>query len=159
VMAPMTRQRSPQEIPGADVAQYYARRAAGGAGLIISEGTSIGHPAAANAMNVPAMHGDAALAGWKGVIEAVHAEGGKMFSQLWHVGLFRDPALSPHKHAPSIGPSAVKLRGEMPVHALTKADIASLVATYAQNAASAYALGFDGVELHAAHGFLIDEFF
>src|SRR5262249_44828081 len=115
--------------------------------------------AASNAMNVPAFHGEAALAGWGKVIAAVHEAGGKMFPQLWHTGLFRDPALSPHKDAPSIGPSAVKLRGEMPVVALSKAGIDSLVGIYAQGAAAARKLGFDGIEIHAAHGFLIDDFF
>src|ERR1700743_3109152 len=86
VMAPMTRYMSPGGVPGENVAAYYRRRAEGGTGLIISEGTWIPHPTASNDDKVPRFHGDDALAGWKRVVDEVHAAGAKMFPQLWHVG-------------------------------------------------------------------------
>src|SRR5438309_5528877 len=83
VMAPMTRSKSPGGVPGADVAAYYRRRAEGGVGLIITEGTYVPHPAAGSDMAVPRFHGADALAGWKRVAEEVHAAGGLIFPQLW----------------------------------------------------------------------------
>src|SRR5699024_5372595 len=85
-MAPMTRQASPGGIPGPDVAAYYARRAAGGVGLIITEGVRIPHPAAAHPPSIPALAGDDVLAGWRNVTDAVHAEGSVIAAQLWHQG-------------------------------------------------------------------------
>src|SRR5882724_9478699 len=93
VMAPMTRAMSPKGIPGIDVAKYYRRRAEGGTGLIITEGTFIPHWSAGHDENAPRFYGDDALAGWKHVVEEVHAAGGKIFPQLWHVGLVRKPTL------------------------------------------------------------------
>lgn len=85
-MAPMTRGMAPDGVPGDANVAYYRRRAAGGVGLILSEGTVIDRPAARNESGVPFFHGDAALAGWKGVIDAVPDAGGRMGPQLWHVG-------------------------------------------------------------------------
>ena len=86
LMAPMTRSKSPNNIPNEEVVEYYRQRAAGGTGLIITEGTCVGHKAASGYPDVPFMAGKEALAGWKKVIQAVHAEGGKIAPQLWHVG-------------------------------------------------------------------------
>src|ERR1700712_3358126 len=86
VMAPMTRTFAPDGVPGAANAAYYRRRAEGGVGLILSEGTVVDRPASRNDRNIPFFHGDAALAGWKSVIDAVHKAGGRMGPQLWHTG-------------------------------------------------------------------------
>ena len=92
VMAPMTREFSPGGIPGADVAAYYARRAAGDVGLIITEGTFIDHAAAGDSTEVPRFYGEQALAAWQAVAEAVHTAGGRIVPQLWHRGAQRPPA-------------------------------------------------------------------
>ena len=89
VMAPMTRSFSPGGVPNSKVIEYYRRRAAAGVGLIITEGTTVGHKASNGYPNVPHFYGEAALAGWKKVVDAVHAEGGKIVPQLWHVGSVR----------------------------------------------------------------------
>ena len=89
VMAPMTRNKSPGNIPGAEVVEYYRRRAAGGVGLIITEGTCIDHIAASGYPDVPYFHGEERLAGWAQVAAAVHAEGGRIAPQLWHCGGMR----------------------------------------------------------------------
>lgn len=163
VMAPMTRNFSPGGVPGPDVAAYYRRRAAGGVGLIVTEGTTVPHPAADGYARVPAFHGDAALAGWRAVAEAVHAEGGAIIPQLWHVGSVRRSGRGPDPSAPPHGPSAVPHpyfgdRGEVP-HPMTQADIDHVVSAFARAARDAQRLGFDGVEIHGAHGYLIDQFF
>src|SRR6478609_3235504 len=86
VMAPMTRNMAPEGVPGTANAQYYARRAAGGVGLILSEGTVVRRPASRNLPHIPLFHSDEPLGGWRGVIEAVHDAGGKMGPQIWHTG-------------------------------------------------------------------------
>ncbi|MET9776577.1 NADH:flavin oxidoreductase [Streptomyces sp. NPDC006367] len=158
VMAPMTREFSPGGVPGEDVARYYARRAAGGVGLIITEGTYIGHDSAGDSARVPRFHGDDALAGWSAVADAVHREGGRIMPQLWHVGMDRTAGNPPVPDAPRIGPSGIALDGTRSGHAMTRADIDDVVAAYASAAAAAEALGFDGVEIHGGHGYLIDQF-
>src|SRR5271155_3928883 len=87
VMAPMTRSKSPGGIPGPEVAAYYRRRAEGGVGLIVTEGTYVGHPGAGSYPDVPHFYGEESLAGWKNVAAEVHKADGKIFPQLWHVGL------------------------------------------------------------------------
>lgn len=159
-MAPMTRQHSPLGVPGADVAAYYARRARGGVGLIITEGTVVDHPGANGYANVPHFFGAEALAGWRKVREAVHAEGGKIFPQIWHVGSVRRPGLAPHPEVGGYGPSGLaKPGGRVVCMVMTEADIADVISSFARSAAHAKELGFDGVELHGAHGYLIDQFF
>src|SRR5690606_41235033 len=86
VMAPMTRQFSPDGVPGSDVAVYYRRRAENGVGLIVTEGTVINHPDSSNQDNVPHFYGEAALNGWANVVAEVHAAGGKLVPQIWHMG-------------------------------------------------------------------------
>lgn len=158
VMAPMTRNQSPNGVPTAKVAAYYKSRAEGGVGLIISEGTYIGHPAANGYAGVPAFHGAQALAAWKVVIDGVHAAGGKMIPQIWHVGAARSLGVEPDPSVPGFGPMEAEANGQTTVKAMTQQDINEAVAAYAQAAADAERLGFDGVEIHGAHGYLIDQF-
>ncbi|MGW5138003.1 NADH:flavin oxidoreductase [Nocardia beijingensis] len=158
VMAPMTREFSPGGVPGHDVAQYYARRAAAGIGLIITEGTYIGHDSAGSSARVPHFHGDEALVGWSAVAEAVHQAGGRIMPQLWHVGMDRTVGHPPVPDAPRIGPSGIALDGTNSGREMTQADIDDVVAAYASAAVTAEALGFDGVEIHGGHGYLIDQF-
>lgn len=157
-MAPMTRQFSPNYIPGDDVVEYYRRRAANEVGLIITEGTTVNHPAANGYENVPAFHGEA-LHGWKKVVDAVHGAGGKIMPQLWHVGTVRKTGVGPDKDVPGMGPSGITSAGRRKAHVMSVEEIESCVQAFAQAAADAEALGFDGVELHGAHGYLIDQFF
>ncbi|MFI7318098.1 NADH:flavin oxidoreductase [Streptomyces venezuelae] len=157
-MAPMTREFSPDGVPGADVAEYYARRAAGGVGLIVTEGTYVDHDSAGGSHRVPRFHGEAALAGWQRVAEAVHAAGGRIVPQLWHIGTDRDQGQGPVPGAPSVGPSGLGLDGNAKGHTMTGADIDDVIRAFADSAAAAERIGFDGVELHGAHGYLIDQF-
>jgi len=159
VMAPMTRGKSPGGVPGANVAAYYRRRAEGGVGLIVTEGTAIPHPAAVFYPDVPRFYGDDALAGWKRVVEEVHAAGGVIFPQLWHVGVMRDPSHPLPAGVEPMSPSGLRVPGEKSGVAMTRGDIDAVVRAYGEAAASAIRLGFDGLEIHAAHGYLIDQFF
>lgn len=158
VMAPMTRSFAPDGIPGEANAAYYRRRAEGGVGLIVSEGTGIDRPASRNDPNVPLFHGEAALAGWKTVIDAVHAAGGRMAPQIWHVGS-KSPPVAWEPDAPVESPSALEAPDAFRGEAMSDGAIADTIAAYAEAAASAKRLGFDTVELHGAHGYLIDQFF
>lgn len=158
VMAPMTRAFSPGAVPGQDVVDYYRRRAENGVGLIITEGTLINHPAATDNPNIPNIHGEEALAGWKRVVDAVHEAGGRIVPQLWHVGMTRPNGSLPHPEALSIGPSGLTLTGEKVNEPMTQADIDQVVQAFAQSAADAKRIGFDGIEIHGAHGYLIDQF-
>lgn len=158
-MAPMTRNMSPGNVANDDVIEYYRRRAEGGVGLIITEGTCIGHKAANGYPDVPAIAGEAALAGWKKVVDAVHKEGGKIAPQLWHVGGIRRPGVEPGGDIPGYSPSGMAFPGKATGHAMTKQDINETVQAYVQAAVDAESVGFDAIELHAAHGYLIDQFF
>ena len=157
VMAPMTRAMAEGGVPGTKQADYYRRRAEGGVGLILSEGTVIDRPASRNLPGIPFFHGDAALAGWKGVIDAVHAAGGKMGPQIWHTGSTRAGDWQPD--APVESPSALVAPGDPRGVAMTDEDIADTISAFARAAQAAKGLGFDVVELHGAHGYLIDQFF
>jgi len=97
VMAPMTRNFSPDGVPGDDVAAYYRRRAEHGVGLIVTEGTVIDHQASTDSLRVPRFFGEAALAGWRRVVETVHEAGGRIMPQIWHVGMRRAPGTGPHQ--------------------------------------------------------------
>ena len=165
VMAPMTRSHCPGNVPTDEVAAYYRRRAEGGVGLIITEGTppnvvgSHGYP------NVPSFYGDDALTGWKKVVDEVHAGGGFIIPQIWHVGSIRQPGSGPNPDDPSMGPSAVihpslsQNEDAVPAQEMTQADIDACVAAFGQAAKDAEAIGMDGVEIHGAHSYLIDQFF
>ena len=159
VMAPMTRSKSPGQVPGPDVAAYYRRRVEGGVGLIITEGTSPAHPAAANDAQVPRFHDEDALAGWAGVLKEVKAAGGFIFPQLWHVGLMRRHGQGRNPDVPPVGPSGLFKPGKKVTDPMTDGEIADVIAAVAAAAADAKRLGFDGVELHGAHGYIIDQFF
>jgi len=158
-MAPMTRNFSPGNVPGEDVAGYYRRRAEGGVGLLITEGTFINHPAANGYEKVPAFYGEEALAGWKRVVDQVHAAGGAIIPQLWHVGGVRKEGMEPDPSVPGYSPCGYLFRGKPRGHAMTKQDIKDVVRAFAEAASDAKAVGFDGIELHGAHGYLIDQFF
>lgn len=159
-MAPMTRSGSPGGVVSDAMRDYYQRRAAGGVGLIISEGTGIKRPGALNDKNVPRFHGEAELAAWKQVVDAVHAAGGAFVPQLWHVGAMRaapnaDPISSDLLESPSGLAMAERPRGQT----MTESDIADCIEAFAQAALDAKNIGCDGAEFHGAHGYLIDEFF
>ncbi|MFF3330341.1 NADH:flavin oxidoreductase [Streptomyces sp. NPDC002888] len=159
VMAPMTRNFSPDGIPGEDVRSYYARRAAAGVGLIVTEGTYVGHASAGESDRVPRFHGDEQLAGWAAVAEAVHQAGGTIVPQLWHIGMVRKQGAPPYADAPAVGPSGLRLDGtEGTGNAMTRRDLDDVIGAFAEAAAAAERSGFDGVELHGAHGYLIDQF-
>lgn len=164
IMAPMTRNRAPDTIPNSLMAEYYAQRAS--AGLIVTEGSQIsaqgvGYPA------TPGIHSDEQVAGWREVTDAVHAKGGHIFLQLWHVGRISHPTLQPGNAIP-VSASAIRPSGETftgqgmqpfeTPRALETDEIAAIVSEYATGAANAKAAGFDGVEIHAANGYLIDQF-
>jgi 2,4-dienoyl-CoA reductase-like NADH-dependent reductase (Old Yellow Enzyme family) len=159
VMAPMTRSFSPGGVPTSTVAEYYARRAQGEVGLIITEGTVINRPASSGDPNIPHFYGEKAIQGWKDVIDAVHGAGGKIAPQLWHMGVVTpDPSgwLPP---VPFEGPSGLVTPGKVGGVTMTENDITETIKAFAQAAAEAKRLGFDAVEIHGAHGYLIDQFF
>lgn len=159
VMAPMTRTFSPDYIPTEEVAAYYRRRAEGNVGLIITEGTFISHKAANGYERVPAIYGEKALAGWKHVVDEVHAAGGKIAPQLWHVGSVRKEGIGPDKSVPAYSPSGLFKPGTKNGIAMSQKDINDVTAAFAQAAADSKAIGFDAIEVHGAHGYLVDQFF
>lgn len=165
IMAPMTRSRArcPGNVPAPSAAIYYAQRAT--AGLIISEGSQIS-PQAVGYIDTPGIHSAEQVAGWKLVTEAVHTAGGRIFLQLWHVGAVSHPYF--HNGALPVAPSAVKPTAtaytgngmeEVPTpRALETHEVKAIVEDYRQAAKNAQAAGFDGIEVHGANGFLIDQF-
>ncbi|WP_078327054.1 NADH:flavin oxidoreductase [Mycobacteroides salmoniphilum] len=157
-MAPMTRSASPGGVPGENVAAYYRRRAAGGVGLIITEGVFIPDDAAGGQSSVPRLVGDEALAGWSAVTDAVHDEGSVIAAQLWHQGVERgiDPEFNPQVE--SVSPSGLGGDASPQGRALQTGELAPLAQRYATAARNAQAAGFDAVELHGAHGYLLDQF-
>lgn len=165
VMAPLTRSRAgPGNAPNELNALYYAQRAS--AGLIISEATQIS-PQGQGYISTPGIHSAAQIEGWKRATRAVHVAGGRIVLQLWHVGRISHPSFQPGGAAP-VAPSAIRpearaftANGFEPIptpRALEIAEIPAIVAQYAQAARNAMTAGFDGVEVHAANGYLIDEF-
>jgi 2,4-dienoyl-CoA reductase-like NADH-dependent reductase (Old Yellow Enzyme family) len=159
VMAPMTRSFSPGHVPNAKVVEYYRRRAAAGVGLIVTEGTTVNHKASNGYPSVPQFFGEAALAGWRQVVDAVHNEGGKIVPQLWHVGAIRRLGSEPDGSVPAYGPTEKTKDGQVLVRGMSKTDIDEVIAAFAQAARDAKAIGMDGVEIHGAHGYLVDQFF
>jgi N-ethylmaleimide reductase len=165
VMAPMTRSRATQNIPNELMLDYYAQRAT--AGLIITEGTSpspngLGYP------RIPGIFNQDQVDGWKRITHAVHAKGGRMFIQIMHCGRIAHPLNLPDG-ARMLAPSAVAADGEMytdtegmkphPVpQAMTMTDIETTIAEFVQAAKNAVAAGFDGIELHSANGYLLEQF-
>ena len=166
VMAPLTRSRAPKEngVPQPMNVTYYEQRAT--AGLIVTEATPIsamghGYPF------LPGIYTDEQVAGWKKVVAAVHAKGGKMVLQLWHVGRISHPSLLPNNVLP-VAPSAIKPAGQLYTYegmvdfveprALAASELPALVADYVHATQCALAAGFDGVEIHSANGYLLDQF-
>lgn len=168
VMAPLTRNRAPGAIPNALMATYYAQRAS--AGLIITEATPIS-PQGQGYADVPGMYSTEQLDGWKQITHAVHEAGGKIVVQLWHVGRVSHTELQPHFGKP-VAPSAIRahtktvlMRDGVPTfvdtsepRALLAEEIPEIVQEYRRAAENAMACGFDGVEIHAANGYLLDQF-
>ncbi|HAV37806.1 MAG TPA: alkene reductase [Massilia sp.] len=165
VMAPLTRARAVGEgrVPNALMAEYYAQRAS--AGLILSEATSV-TPMGVGYADTPGIWSEEQVAGWKQVTEAVHAAGGRIVLQLWHVGRISDPVFL--DGAAPVAPSAIKPTGTVSLvrpkreyatpRALETHEIAGIVAAYRQGAENAKRAGFDGVEVHGANGYLLDQF-
>jgi N-ethylmaleimide reductase len=167
-MAPLTRNRSPNAVPTDLVATYYTQRAS--AGLIISEATAISHQGQGYA-DVPGLYAPEQVAAWKKVTSSVHAAGGQIVVQLWHVGRVSHTDLQPGNAAP-VAPSAIQantktvlIQNGVPTftptsmpRALELAEIPGIVADYRRAARAAIEAGFDGVEIHAANGYLIDQF-
>lgn len=158
VMAPMTRSHSPGGVPGSNVAAYYRRRAEGGVGLIVTEGTWIPHPSAGFNTSVPRFYGDDALEGWRRVVREVHAAGGLIAPQLWHIGAWVFPFETPPSSWDPIGPSGIAHGSGVAGRPMAQADIDAVIGAYGEATKSAMDLGFDAVEIHAAHGYLIDQF-
>jgi N-ethylmaleimide reductase len=168
VMAPLTRNRAPDAIPTPLMATYYAQRAT--AGLLITEATAISHQGQGYA-DVPGLYGSEQIDGWKRVTQAVHQAGGKIVNQLWHVGRVSHVELQPGFGKP-VAPSAITaktktvlLQDGVPTfvdtsepRALDAEEIPGIVQAYRHAAQNAIAAGFDGVEIHAANGYLIDQF-
>lgn len=163
-LAPLTRCRaSAGRVPNALMRDYYVQRAA--AGLILSEATSV-TPMGVGYPNTPGIWSPEQTAGWKQVTTAVHAAGGKMFLQLWHVGRVSDPSYL--NGALPVAPSAIAPKGHVSLirplksfvtpRALDRSEIPGITAAYRQGAANALAAGFDGVEIHGANGYLLDQF-
>ncbi|MDB6118299.1 MAG: NADH:flavin oxidoreductase [Verrucomicrobiaceae bacterium] len=164
-MAPLTRCRAePGNVPGEMNAEYYSQRAS--AGLIISEATSV-TPRGFGYPNTPGVFTDAQVAGWKKVTSAVHAAGGRIFLQLWHVGRISHPSYQPDGGLPE-APSAINPKGQIftgtemadyvTPRALELAEIPRIITEYTHGAECAKAAGFDGVEIHNANGYLLDQF-
>ncbi len=159
VMAPMTRMFSPDHVPGEDVAAYYRRRAEGGVGLILTEGTYLTHTSSGDNLRVPRVGGDQSLAGWKRVVDAVHGAGGKIAVQLWHIGMRPPSRANVDPNAKLVGPSGLLGDGTKLAEPMTSEEIEAIIAAYGESAANAKAIGFDGLEIHAGHGYLVDQFF
>ncbi len=157
VMAPLTRSRATGgDVPSDLAVTYYTQRAT--AGLIISEATQIS-PQGKGYPNTPGIYSDAQVAGWKRVTASVHAAGGRIFMQLWHVGRISPPSIQENGELP-VAPSAIKPAGEKFVtpRALETAEVPGIVQQYADGAQNAKDAGFDGVEVHGANGYLLDQF-
>lgn len=155
VMAPMTRRFSPTGVPPQEVGDYYVRRAEGGVGLVITEGLDIG-PGSVHQEAIPHFHGDEALAAWQRIARRVQAAGAAFVPQFWHVGGARsaldDPVL------PALSPSGVYTPGRRYGAPASLEEIAAVVDAYGRAAEAAFAMGCDGIEIHGAHGYLVDQF-
>lgn len=159
VMAPMTRSFSPNGVPTDEVAAYYQKRAEGEVGLILSEGTVIDRHSSSNDGNVPHFYGDESLKGWKKVIEEVHAAGGQMGPQIWHMGIMDNHHSGWVPPVPFEGPSGLNRPDFNNGNTMSEKDIEDTILAFGKAAADAKKLGFDTIEIHGAHGYLIDQFF
>ncbi|WP_077490378.1 NADH:flavin oxidoreductase [Sinomonas mesophila] len=157
VMAPMTREFSPDGVVTDDVVSYYARRGAAGVGLLITEGVYVSEDSGPST-RVPRLFGDEPLAAWKRLVDAVHAAGGKIAPQLWHLGAARGDHTELNPDLPTLSPSGLAPNGVARGRAATVEELARIRDDFARGAAAAKEAGFDAVELHGAHGYLIDQF-
>lgn len=169
VMSPMTRTHSPQGVPGADVAEYYRRRAAGGTGLLITEGVAIDHPSSVDHPDVPRLFGEESLQAWRRVVEGVHDAGGRIMPQLWHVGPLwgtmrggSSPAMRPSGLWGTPGvtayPADVVEAMRHPTSEMTEHDLRAVLDAYRRAAVATADTGFDGIAIHGGHGYLLDSF-
>jgi len=158
VMAPMTRSMSPGGVPTKDVVDYYQRRAKANVGLIITEGIEISHAASSAYPNVPRLDSEKAITGWKEVVSGIKNSGGAVVGQLWHCGGFRKPGMGPNPDVPGHTASGLTRPGKNVAHPMTIDDINQTIDAYAADAKRCEEIGFDGIEIHGAHGYLIDNF-
>ena len=174
-MAPMTRYFSPGGVPGDEVPGYYRRRAERGVGLVVTEGIGVAHPVSVDHPGVPLLHGDAAIARWSEIVGGVHAAGAKILPQLWHQGAMwnveyaGDPRgmeavrpsgiWGPADGVISISETSRDTAAATETRPMSDEDIQDVIDAYGVSARNAIAAGFDGIAIHAAHGYLIDTFF
>ncbi|MBU6266394.1 MAG: 12-oxophytodienoate reductase [Sphingomonadales bacterium] len=165
VFPPMGLEVCEDGVPSDEAAEYYARRAEGGASLVITEGVYIDHPSSGDNPLLGRWSGQAAFDGWRHVATKVHEKGGLTVPELWHVGLiYRGPDLMTGKDVDfraelgQVSPSGFIAPGKQVCDGMTEAQIAEVIASYARGTAKAVELGYDGIELHGAHGYLIDQF-
>ena len=158
-MAPMTRNQSPGGIPTNDVVSYYKRRAEAEVGLIITEGVEVSHKASSAYPNVPRLDSEKARDGWKMVVGGIKEHDGAVIAQLWHCGGFRKLGMAPNPEVPGHTASGLVRPGKRVAHAMSSDDIKETIDAFASDAKYCEEIGFDGVEIHGAHGYLIDNFF
>ena len=158
-MAPMTRNQSPGGIPTNDVVSYYKRRAEAEVGLIITEGVEVSHKASSAYPNVPRLDSKKARDGWKRVVGGIKEHDGAVIAQLWHCGGFRKLGMAPNPEVPGHTASGLVRPGKRVAHAMSSDDIKETIDAFASDAKYCEEIGFDGVEIHGAHGYLIDNFF
>jgi 2,4-dienoyl-CoA reductase-like NADH-dependent reductase (Old Yellow Enzyme family) len=177
VMSPMNRNAAPDGVPGEDIAQYYRRRVDGGVGLVVTGGICVDHPTSTGVYAdrpcaIPMLNDDASKAGWKRAVDLAHEGGGKIVAQLWHLGVMRTPGTGYFPEVASARPSGIFgpsdghthippefiARLSVPGPALTDAQILEIIEAYARTAREAVALGFDGLAVHGADGYLPDAF-
>ena len=158
-MAPMTRNQSPGGIPTNDVVSYYKRRAEAEVGLIITEGVEVSHKASSAYPNVPRLDSEKARDGWKRVVGGIKEHDGAVIAQLWHCGGLRKLGMAPNPEVPGHTASGLVRPGKRVAHAMSSDDIKETIDAFASDAKYCEEIGFDGVEIHGAHGYLIDNFF
>ena len=158
-MAPMTRNQSPEGIPTNEVVSYYKRRAEADVGLIITEGVEVSHKASSAYPDVPRLDSEKARDGWKRVVGGIKEHDGAVIAQLWHCGGFRKLGMGPNPEVPGHTASGLVRPGKRVAHAMSSEDIKETIDAFASDAKYCEEIGFDGVEIHGAHGYLIDNFF
>lgn len=166
VMPPMGVHKDDRGVPGPDVVQYYRRRAEGGAGLILTEGTYIDHPVSGNNPGYLRINSEASIAGWAEVVRQVHEAGGLIMPELWHVGLvylteqlITGGELTYDTNLGMVGPSGYIMPGKKVTEGMTRRQMRDVIESFARAAVHSKSIGFDGIELHGAHGYLLDQFF
>lgn len=157
IMPAMQRGFATEGVPGPDMADYYKRRIECGVGLVIGEGTAVNHPSATGYDDFARLT-PAAVDGWKRVLESVKEVEGHMFLQLWHQGGVRPEGVGPFPEAQTLSPSGLALPGQPNGRAMIRKDLDEILAAYVEGAKLAVEIGFDGVEIHSAHGYMLDQF-